>query len=125
VNDQDDRLLERIALLNWLVLAVLVALSLWWRSQAVTLGVLTGGLVAILSYRWLHRSLQRVLSQPGDGSARGFQARYLLRLTALAMVIFLLLTRVEVHPLGLVVGLSVVIISLLWTTLIRFVKRNQ
>jgi urea transporter len=125
VNDQDDRLLERIALQNWLVLAVFVAMSMLWRSLPITLGVVTGGLVALLSYRWLHRSLKRILSQPDDGSARGFQAGYLLRLVALAMIIFLLLTRLKVHPLGLVAGLSVVIVSLLSTTLIRFLKRKQ
>jgi hypothetical protein len=72
----------------------------------------------------LHRSLLQVLSPTDSGSARGFQARYLLRLTALAMIIFLLLTRVDVHPLGLVAGLSVVIINLLWTTLFRLLKRK-
>jgi hypothetical protein len=124
VKDQDDHLLERIALQNWLVLAVLVALSLWWRSLPVTLGALTGGMVAILSYRWLHRSLKQVLAQPDNGSARGFQARYLLRLGALALIVFILLTRVEVHPVGLAAGLSVVVVNLLCTTLLRTLKRK-
>jgi hypothetical protein len=123
VNDQDDRLLERIALQNWLVLAVLVALSLGWRTLPITLGVLTGGMLAILSYRWLHRSLLKIVTQPEDGSARGFQARYLLRLGALAIIIFILLTRLEVHPVGLAVGLSVVVVNLLCTTLLRTLKK--
>jgi hypothetical protein len=127
VKDPDDRLLEQIALQNWLILVILTGLSLLWRSPPVTLGVLTGGLVAILGYRWLHRSLRRVLAQAGqeDESARGFQAGYLLRLVALAMIIFILLTRLYVHPLGLVVGLSVVVLSLLWATLIRVLQRKN
>jgi hypothetical protein len=122
VNDPDDRLLERIALQNWLVLVVLVTMSLLWRSAPITLGVFCGGLVAIISYRWLHQSLKRVLHQPDSGSARGFQARYLLRLGALAVIIFVLLTRVEVHPVGLAAGLSVVVVNLLCTTLLRMRK---
>jgi hypothetical protein len=125
VNDRDDRLLEQLALQNWLVLVVLVALSLSWRSLPITLGVASGGLVAILSYRWLHRSLKQVLSSTDNGSARGFQARYLLRLAALSMVIFLLLTRAEVHPVGLAVGLAVVVVNLLCTTLLRTLKRKS
>ena len=65
-----------------------------------------------------------MLSSTDHGSARGFQARYLLRLAALAMIIFILLTRVEVHPLGLVAGLSVVMINLVSTSLFRFLKRK-
>lgn len=124
MSDPDDRLLERIALQNWLVLAVLVTLSLWWRQLPVSLGVFFGGMVSIISYRWLHQSLKRVLAQPHNGSARTFQARYLLRLGALTVIVFVLLTRVEVHPVGLAVGLSVVVVNLLCTTLLRTLQRK-
>jgi hypothetical protein len=125
VTDPDEHLLDQIARRNWVILAVLITLSLWWQALPVTLGVATGGMVAILSYRWLHRSLRQVITHPSRASGSGFQARYLLRMAALAMILFLLLTRVGVHPLGLVVGLSVVVINILWATLERVLKRRQ
>jgi hypothetical protein len=86
VKDQDEQLLGAIARRNWVVLSGLVLLSLLWRSAPVTLGVLSGGLVAIGGYRWLQHSLQRVLAEPSRYSARSFKISYFVRLGSLAAV---------------------------------------
>ncbi len=104
---------------NWIIFAILVALSAFWQSLPFTLGVAGGGMVSIISYRWLHRSLTRTLARPTPSSPRSFQVRYLLRLTAVGLFIYVLLDRVGVHPLGLALGLSVVMINILGTTAAR------
>jgi hypothetical protein len=119
VTDQDEQLLGDIARRNWVVLTVLVLLSLLWRSTPVTLGVLSGGLVAIGGYRWLQHSLQRMLAEPSRQSARSFKISYFIRLGSLAAVLLLLITVAGVNPVGLAVGLSVVVVNILWTTLKR------
>lgn len=119
VKDKDEQLLEELARRNWIILALLVLLSLLWRSVDVTLGVLSGGLLAIIGYLWLHRSLQRTLSEASQYSARGFQFSYLVRLGALAAALFLLIALAKVHPVALAAGLSVVVINILWITLKR------
>ena len=115
----EDRLLAAMARRNWLILIVLVLLSLFWRSWSITLGVLAGGVLVIINYRWLGRSLIKVLSDPGRPAQQGFKRNYLFRLAFVAAAIYLLLVRGGVHPLALVVGLSVVVINLLLTTLKR------
>lgn len=117
--DRDEQLLGDIARRNWIILGVLVAASLLWRSPTVTAGVLSGGLVAIIGYRWLFRSLRRMLADPTRRSARSFQINYLIRLGALAVALFLLVAVARVHPVGLAAGLSVVVINILLTTLKR------
>jgi len=119
VTDRDDQLLGDIARRNWVVLAILVLLSLLWRSASVTLGVLAGGAVAIGGYHWLHRSLKQVLAAPTKHSARSFKVSYFVRLGSLAATLLLLIVVARVNPLGLAVGLSVVVINILWTTLKR------
>lgn len=119
MKDQDEHLLEEIARRNWIILAFLVLLSLPWRSLDVTLGVLSGGLLAIIGYLWLYRSLQRTLAESSRHSAKGFQFSYLVRLGALAAALFLLIAIAKVHPVALAAGLSVVVINILWTTLKR------
>jgi hypothetical protein len=119
VKDQDEQLLGAIARRNWVVLSGLVLLSLLWRSAPVTLGVLSGGLVAIGGYLWLQHSLQRVLAEPSRYSARSFKISYFVRLGSLAAVLLLLITIAGVNPVGLAVGLSVVVVNILWTTLKR------
>lgn len=119
MNAQDDRLLAEMAMRNWIILIVLVVLSLFWRSFSVTMGVLAGGVLVIINYRWLSRSLLRVLGDPNAASEKGFKRNYLFRLLFIACAIYLLLVRGGVHPLALVIGLSVVVINLMITTVKR------
>jgi hypothetical protein len=119
VTQKDDQLLAVMARRNWLILIVLVLLSLFWQSPPVTYGVLAGGLLVIFNYRWLGRSLAQLLGDPQLHQAKGFKRNYLFRLLVVASALYLLLVRAEVHPLALVVGLSVVVLNLMIATLKR------
>ncbi len=116
MTDRDDLLRAQLTRRNWIILALLIAASAFWQSRALTLGVAAGGLLAIVAFGWMHRSLIRALSQPTRRSAWGFQFSYLVRLAAVATMIFLLIGVAKVHPVGLAVGLSVVVINIFWTT---------
>ncbi len=113
--EQDDQLLALMAQRNWIILVVLVLGSLLWQSLPVTMGVLAGGVLVIINYRWLGRSLFKVLGNPVSGAEKGFKRNYLFRLIFIASSIYLLLVRGGVHPVALMVGLSVVVINLLVT----------
>jgi hypothetical protein len=119
VTDRDEHLLGEIARRNWLVLAILVLLSLAWRSPAVSAGVLAGGLVAIGAYHWLHRTLRKLLATPGQTGAGSYNFGYLIRLGTLATVLLLLIAVVRVNPVALAAGLSTVVLNLLWTAIKR------
>ncbi|WP_020674549.1 ATP synthase subunit I [Geopsychrobacter electrodiphilus] len=119
MTNRDDQLLKDIGRLNWFVLVFMVLVSLFWRSAPVTLGVVAGGLLVILNFGWMGRSLMKVISSPQAYSPRGFKRNYFFRLLFVGSTIFLLLVRGGVDPLALVFGLSVVVISLLLTTLKR------
>ncbi|PLX96595.1 MAG: hypothetical protein C0622_14520 [Desulfuromonas sp.] len=119
MSDQDDQLLAKLAQRNWIILLVMVLISLLWQSLPVTMGVLAGGVLVIINYRWLGRSLVKVLSNPHQGAEKGFKFNYIFRLAFVAAAIYLLLFRGGVHPLALAAGLSVIIINLLITTLLR------
>lgn len=117
----DDRLPAELARRNWIILAVLVLLSLGWRSWPVTAGVAAGGLVVCLNYHFLGRSLTRLLLEQ-EASARGkwTSARNtLVRLVLTLAVIYVLLVHTAIHPLAFGAGLSVYVLNLLLTTLRR------
>lgn len=101
---------------NWVVLAFLLVLSLPFAHWPFSLGVLCGGLLAIGAFHWMRRSLQQLLA---EASRFGFHFSYFLRLLVLGILIALLLAVVKIHPIGLLVGLSVVVINLLWLTVQR------
>lgn len=116
---KDDQLLAEMARRNWIILTVLVLLSLFWRSSPVTYGVLAGGMLVIINYRWLGRSLLKLINDPQLQSAKGFKRNYIFRLIVISSAIYLLLVQGGVHPLALVVGLSVVVLNVMITTVKR------
>ncbi|WP_432821787.1 ATP synthase subunit I [Trichloromonas sp.] len=117
--DRDDQLLGEMSRRNWIILAALILVSLLWRSLPVTLGVLAGGLLAILAYYWRYLALSRLLGAPSRQSAKGFQFSYVVRLVVLGGALFLLIAKARVDVIALVVGLSVVVLNVLITTIKR------
>ena len=119
MKNKDEQLLADLSRRNWIVFILLVGLSLIARSADFTLGVAAGGLLAITAYSTLNRSLTKLLLGPGVKSAKGFQIGYFLRLAMLGIAFYFILTQTTIHPLGLCIGLSVVVINLIWTTFSR------
>jgi hypothetical protein len=117
--DQIEQLPAQLARRNWSILALLLIGSLPFRNPALSLGVLVGGLIAIGGFLWMRRSLTRLLEQPADGAKVRYQFGYIVRLAALAILIFVLVGIVKIHTVGLIIGLSVVIINLFWITVQR------
>lgn len=117
--DRDDQLLRQLAIRNWVLLGGLLILSLFWRSTALTLGILAGGLTAIIGFYWLHHSLVKTLQNPTNYAARGFKRSYFVRLGALAATLVVLIVVLKVNPLGLAVGLSTVILNILGVAIER------
>lgn len=104
---------------NWLIFGVLLTASLPLANWPVTAGILAGGLVAIAGFAWLLRSLRRLLADSPHGARARYQLGSLSRLLVLAGILTLLIVVVKVHPVGLAIGLSVVVVNLLWLTLQR------
>lgn len=121
MTDQDAGLAKTLARRNWVILALMVAVSLLWQSIPVTLGVMGGGLVIALNYHWMGRSLTRMLADPQRAPRRKVFTgiNYLLRLVVMGLAIYLLLVHVKVHPIGLAVGLSLYVVNLMYSTLRR------
>ncbi len=119
MTDRDDLLLAEMARRNWFILVVLLLLSLLWWDLRISLAVLAGGVLAILNYRMLGKSLVRLLGDPQRSAQKGFQFNYMFRLLFVACAIYLLLVRGGLSPLALSVGLSVVVVNVLITTLKR------
>lgn len=116
---QDEQLLQALSRRNWIILASFVLVSLLWRSLPVTLGVVSGGLLVILGYYWRYASLCKLLGAPSQFAAKSFQFGYYVRLAALGSVLFLLIVKAQVNLIALAVGLSVVLLNVLGTTIKR------
>ena len=102
---------ERIALLL-VGTATLVSLLLWDRS--VVLGVGLGGLVAAINFFALRRILQGMFRAAGTNPQKQALLGILLTLKfgILATTLFLIVKFVAVSPVALLVGISLVVISI-------------
>ncbi len=114
--DQIEQLPAQLTRRNWVILALLILASLPFGNLALSIGILLGGLVAIGGFLWMRRSLTCLLKEPTGGARFRYQFGYIIRLAALAVILAVLIAILKIHPIGLIIGLSVVIINLFWIT---------
>ncbi len=116
---QIEQLPAQMARRNWIILALLLIGSLPVGNLALSAGILAGGLVAIGGFLWMQRSLRRLMEQTAGGAGFRYQFGYVIRLAALAIILAVLIAVIKIHIPGLIIGLSVVVINLLWITIQR------
>jgi len=103
-----------LSMLNWLVLLCFSLVSYFSMGPFWTTGVLLGGLIAIANFTALQRTVRRAFSPEGmhQGARFSIVGKYYLRLLALGVILYLLITKGWIDPLGLAVGLSTVVLSI-------------
>ncbi len=119
VKINDDNIFTVLTIGSWVLLGILTGGGLILASPRFAAGVLAGGLLAILNFYWLLSILKRVLLLPAEKAGRFAQIRYVLRLALLAIVIWLLIVRVGIDAIGLLVGLSVLVINIIALSIYR------
>jgi len=117
--DIQKRLLKFVTRSNW-VLFVVFSLGGWLlATPGFTRGVFFGGLLVTVNFHLLARTLKKALTPPYLSSHNVVLAKYYMRFIASGVIIFILITGHFVHPLGLIVGLSVVVASIFLATLLE------
>jgi hypothetical protein len=101
-------------MLNWLVLLALSSAGYFIMSPFWTAGLILGGLIAIANFNVLQHTIRGAFSTEGIHQSAKFSivGKYYLRLLALGVIIYFLITRGWIDPVGLVVGLSTVLLSI-------------
>jgi len=110
-----EKLQNILRKLNWVVLLILSSFGYFIMSPFWTAGVISGGLVAIANFSVLQHTVRRAFSPEGihQGARFSIVGKYYLRLLALGVIIYVLITRGWIDPVGLVVGLSTVMVSII------------
>ena len=107
---------------NWLILAGLVALSTLLWNVRFSVGVAAGGITANLSFLLLHQTLRRMfVHNMAQGKKKpavlGVIIRYYIRFIFTGLIVLVLLKYKLADPIGLLIGLSVIVINLTATGL--------
>ncbi len=116
------RIVTFVTRANWVLLALATLTAAVLGPPRVSLGVLAGGLLVTVNFHLLARTLRKALTPPHLASHHAVLAKYYVRFLISGFIIFVLIAGGFVDPLGLVIGLSVVVASIILAT-IREVKR--
>lgn len=112
-----QRILTFVKRANWVIFTVASLSGLLFAPLAFALGILFGGLIVIVNFHLLARTLKKALAPPHLASPNVVLTKYYLRFIASGFLIFVLIAGRVVHPVGLIVGLSVVVASIMLATL--------
>lgn len=107
-------LYRELRILNWVILLVLSSLSFAFWGRAQSIGVLVGGLVIIANFGFLQHTISRAFFMDGTMSKgkASIITKYYFRLLGLGLVLYLLVGRGHVDPVGMAVGLSTIPLSI-------------
>ena len=75
-------------------------------------GIIFGGLIATINFHMLKKTLKKGLTPPHISSHNVIIAKYFMRFVISGFILFLLISMHYANPIGLLVGLSVVVVSI-------------
>lgn len=115
----DEDILSLVTRWSWILLCVLSLACSLLGSVSFAIGVAAGGLIAIGNNFWLRSILERILVQQRADARSYAIIRYILRLTITGIIIVALI-KAGVNIAGLLVGLSVLVISITTVSVFLF-----
>ena len=113
----EKRLLRFITTTNWILFSAVTVCGFILAPGHFAWGILAGGLIVTVNFQLLYRSLKQSLTPPHVANVRVVLGKYYMRFLVSAVIIYVLIADHYVNPLGLIIGLSVVVTSVLIATL--------
>ncbi len=121
---EKDPLQKRLELTNWIILGTLALISLFFMPGKFALGMLLGGFISIINFHWLVRDLRKAFSHLSEKSNARVMLKYYVRFGVTAIVLYFIITGDIVDIIGLLIGLSTVVIAIVVTTIALYSKKN-
>ncbi len=120
--ESQKRILNFVTRANWILFVITSAVGFIMFTPAFAGGIFCGGLIVTLNFHMLARTLRSALNPPHLSSHNVVIAKYYLRFIASGFIIFVLIAGRIVHPVGLVIGLSIVVLSIMLASVLEVKK---
>ena len=117
-----ERILTFVTRSNWIIFVLASGLGFLLFPPGFARGIVFGGMLVTVNFHLLGRTLKKSLAPPHLASHHLVLAKYYLRFFITGCLIFLLIISELVNPVGLIIGLSIVVFSVILAT-IREVTR--
>lgn len=120
--ESQKRILNFVTRANWLLFVITSVVGFIMFTPVFAGGIFCGGLIVTLNFHMLARTLRSALAPPHLSSHNVIIAKYYLRFIASGFIIFVLIAGRIVHPVGLVIGLSIVVLSIMLASVLEVKK---
>jgi hypothetical protein len=121
--DIQQRLLKFVTHSNWILFFVASFIGLILLPPDFAKGIIFGGLIVTINFHLLYRTLKKALRPSRLSSHRVVLAKYYIRFLISGLIIFVLISGHYVDPLGLFIGLSIVVASIILATMCELTKQ--
>ena len=106
-------ILKFVTRTNWILIFIASILGFLFSEPGFARGILLGGLLVTINFHLLSKTLKKAFQPPYIASHNVVLFKYYMRFIASGIIIFLLIFKQIVDPIGLVLGLSVVVASIM------------
>lgn len=120
--ETQQRILKFVTRANWIVFIISSVFGFVFLPADFARGILFGGLLVTVNFHLLAKTLKSALTPPHLSSHNLVLAKYYLRFLVSGFIIFVLIAGHLVNPLGLVIGLSTVVFSIMLATVCELKK---
>ncbi len=117
------RLVKFVTRANWILFFVTSIAGLVLLPPDFARGIIFGGLIVTVNFHLLYRTLKKALRPSRLASHNVVLAKYYVRFFISGIIIFVLISGHYVDPLGLIIGLSVVVASIILATMREIAKQ--
>lgn len=112
-----QRILKCVIRTNWILFLLLTGGGFLFFAQSFALGIFFGGIIVTVNFHLLALSLKKALTHPELNSHKVALVKFYVRFIISGLIIFVLIAKHVVHPLGLFIGLSLVVLSIFFATM--------
>lgn len=112
MNDNQFGIIKFITLSNWIIFSLLGVAGFLIFPLKFALGIILGGFLVAVNFHLLAKTLKNAFIPSNISSHRIILAKYYTRFTISGLIIFVVIATHSVHPLGLLIGHSVVVASI-------------
>jgi len=118
-----QRLLKFVTRTNWVLFFAASISGVVILPPDFSRGIIFGGLIVTINFHLLYRTLKKAFRPSRLSSHRVVLAKYYIRFLISGAIIFVLISGHYVDPLGLIIGLSVVVASIMLATMCELTKQ--
>ncbi|MBW1759197.1 MAG: ATP synthase subunit I [Deltaproteobacteria bacterium] len=124
MENQQQQVLKFITYTNWILFFVVSVLGLILSPPDFARGIIFGGLLVTINFHLLYRTLKKAFKPKHLSSLSVILAKRYFRFIVSGFIIFFLISKHYVDPLGLLIGLSIVVASIIFAAIFEFKQKG-